>query len=172
MKRWGVEKNKILRFAVFCFLVISISGCGKKIIGFPEIGIGVRSSHSALRSAVVKSARAQIGEPYRWGGASPDQGFDCSGLVWWVYHRHGMVVPRVSWQQKEAGGAVRRSELRAGDILIFRVSGQGKSYHTGIYSGNGHSFIHSPKSGHTVREESMNKNYWRKSYVGARRIIK
>ncbi|WP_421903293.1 C40 family peptidase [Maridesulfovibrio sp.] len=164
-------KNRILRLAIFCCLLILISGCGKTVIGYSGTGSGGRISHSSLKYSVVKSARSQIGKPYKWGGASPNEGFDCSGLVWWVYQRHGISVPRVSWQQKAVGRSVRRSDIQAGDIVLFKIPGQGKSLHTGIYSGNGYSFIHSPKSGHRVREESMEKNYWRKYYVGARRVI-
>lgn len=169
MNERGVVKKRISRLLFFCCLAIFISGCGKKVLG-PSTAVGTGSNN--LKRSVVKIARAQIGQPYKWGGSSPSEGFDCSGLVWWVYKKHGITVPRVSWQQKNAGKAVRRSEIQAGDIVIFKIPGQGKSLHTGIYSGNGYSFIHSPKSGHTVREESMLKNYWRKYYIGARRVIK
>ncbi|TIH17076.1 peptidoglycan endopeptidase [Marinifilum sp. JC120] len=172
MSKWGIKSNQIFRRVFFCCLVILISGCGKKTIGVPGAGSGGPVLHSSLKYSVVKSARTQVGKPYKWGGASPNEGFDCSGLVWWVFQRHGIRVPRVSWQQKNAGRAIRRSDIQAGDIVLFRIPGQGKSLHTGIYSGNGYSFIHSPKSGHTVREESMEKNYWRKYYIGARRVIK
>ncbi|ACS81283.1 NLP/P60 protein [Maridesulfovibrio salexigens DSM 2638] len=171
MNRWEFVNNRILRLIIFCSLLVLISGCGKKVIGLPGADGGGRVSHSSLKSSVVKSARAQVGKPYKWGGSSPREGFDCSGLVWWVYHRHGISVPRVSWQQKGAGRAVSRNEIQAGDIVLFKIPGQSKSLHTGIYSGNGYSFIHSPKSGHKVREESMEKNYWRKYYIGARRVI-
>ncbi|WP_319764281.1 C40 family peptidase [Maridesulfovibrio sp.] len=163
-------KKKILRLISFCVIAFFLFGCGKRVIG-PVPGVNLSSGSAALRHSVVKTARAQIGKPYRWGGASPGRGFDCSGLVWWVYRRHGIDVPRVSWQQKYAGRAVPESSIKAGDIVLFKVPGQGKSLHTGVYSGNGYSFIHSPKSGSVVREESMKNNYWRKYYIGARRII-
>jgi len=169
MNERGVVKKGISRLVFFCCVVIFISGCGKKMLG-PSTVLG--SSSNNLKHSVVKIARAQIGHPYKWGGSSPSDGFDCSGLVWWVYKKHGINVPRVSWQQQNAGKAVRRSEIQAGDIVFFKIPGQGKSLHTGIYSGNGYSFIHSPKSGHAVREESMLKNYWRRYYIGARRVIK
>ncbi|WP_239057309.1 C40 family peptidase [Desulfovibrio sp. JC010] len=171
MRIWGVEKNRFLRLVFFLCAAVLISGCGKKVIGPSSAGT-VSSGSTAVKRSVVRVARAQIGKPYKWGGASPKEGFDCSGLVWWVYRRHGIDVPRVSWQQKNAGKPVHRSRIQAGDIVLFRIPGGGKSLHTGIYSGNGHSFIHSPKSGHHVREESMEKNYWRKYYIGARRVIK
>ncbi len=150
-----------------------ITGCGKSKISVPQAGYNINNHAGAggTASAVVKTARAQIGRPYKWGGSDPREGFDCSGLVWWVYKKHGVSVPRVSWQQAGAGRAVPKSRLAAGDIVLFRIPGQGKSLHTGIYSGNGHFFIHSPKSGHHVREESMNKSYWIKYFIGARRVL-
>ncbi|WP_320174342.1 C40 family peptidase [Maridesulfovibrio sp.] len=163
--------NWIWRRVIVCCVLLLVSGCGKKVLGVPGVDGSGRASHSSLKSSVVKVARAQVGKPYKWGGSSPNEGFDCSGLVWWVYQRHGISVPRVSWQQKGAGRAVHKSEIQAGDIVLFKIPGQAKSLHTGIYSGNGYSFIHSPKSGHTVREESMEKNYWRKYFIGARRVI-
>lgn len=156
---------------LFLILLLSAAGCGKRVVASVPVGLGQRESVSRAARAIVSSARAQIGRPYKWGGASPDAGFDCSGLVWWVYQRHGISVPRVSWQQLDAGHPVHKSRMQAGDIVFFKIPGQGKSLHTGIYSGNGHFFIHSPKSGHVVREESMEKAYWRKYFIGARRVL-
>ncbi len=171
MSTWGVDIKRIFQLLfVFC-LVVLISGCGKKVIGSSAAPPG-RGSSMAVKRSIVQTARAQIGKTYKWGGASPSEGFDCSGLVWWVYRRHGIDVPRVPWQQNRVGVPVVRSRIQAGDIVIFKIPGQGKTLHTGVYSGNGYSFIHSPKSGHSVREESMEKNYWRKYYIGARRVIR
>ncbi|WP_419783152.1 C40 family peptidase [Maridesulfovibrio sp.] len=170
MSKWGIDKKRIFWLLFFFCLLFLVSGCGKKVIGPSSVPAGVSGS-SAVKRSVVQIARAQIGKSYKWGGASPSEGFDCSGLVWWVYRRHGIEVPRVSWQQDRVGVPVSRSRIQAGDIVIFKIPGQGKSLHTGIYSGNGYSFIHSPKSGHRVREESMEKSYWRKYYIGARRVI-
>lgn len=163
----------ILPWIFFLGLTLSLAGCGKKTVNVPYgISAGaVSKTSSQIARSVVRSAKSQIGKPYKWGGSSPDKGFDCSGLVWWVFKRHGINVPRVSWQQLGAGKAVHKSRLQGGDIVFFRIPGQGKSLHTGIYAGSGHFFIHSPKSGHTVREESMNKAYWRKYYIGARRVL-
>ncbi|WP_432738184.1 C40 family peptidase [Maridesulfovibrio sp. FT414] len=159
---------------MFVLLILPLAGgCGKSPVALHYTGYNEQlpASGSRIAHAVVQSARAQIGKPYKWGGASPSEGFDCSGLVWWAYHRHGVKLPRVSWQQAEAGRPVHLSRISAGDIVFFRIPGQDKSLHTGIYSGEGSFFIHSPKSGHVVREESMDKAYWRKYYIGARRVL-
>ncbi len=163
----------IILLLFFLGSTVFLAGCGKKTVSAPHgiTSAGAAQPRSVIARSVVRSARAQIGRPYKWGGASPAKGFDCSGLVWWVFNKHGIRVPRVSWQQLSVGKVVHKSRLQGGDIVFFRIPGQGKSLHTGIYSGSGHFFIHSPKSGHTVREESMNKVYWRKYYIGARRVL-
>lgn len=117
-------------------------------------------------SSVVYTIRNQIGVPYRYGGSEPRRGFDCSGLIYWAYQQHGIVVPRLAKLQSTYGRSVSRNNLEPGDIVAFKVNG---TFHTGIYTGNG-SFIHSPRKGQRVREESMNTPYWRRAYVGARRV--
>ena len=171
MSIWGVDKKREFQLVfVFCMLIL-VSGCGKTIVR-PPSGLTGGGGPVSVQRSIVKTARSLIGKPYKWGGDSPSEGFDCSGLVWWVYRRHGIDVPRVSWKQNRVGVPVVRSRIQAGDIVIFKIPGQGKTLHTGVYSGNGYSFIHSPKSGHWVREESMEKSYWRKYFIGARRVIK
>lgn len=117
--------------------------------------------------AILRTARGQIGVRYRYGGASPGEGFDCSGLIYWAYRQHGVAVPRMARVQSGYGGAVRQAQLRPGDIVAFRI---GRAYHTGIYSGDGR-FIHSPSKGQKVREESMRTRYWQRHYIGARRVL-
>ncbi len=117
--------------------------------------------------AVVSTARTQTGVRYRNGGTTPNNGFDCSGLILWVYRQHGISVPRLAKAQASFGESVSFGSLQAGDIVAFRING---AYHTGIYCGNGN-FIHSPSSGNHVREESINVNYWRKNFVGGRRVL-
>jgi cell wall-associated NlpC family hydrolase len=118
---------------------------------------------------VVKTARSQLGKKYVWGGESPRTGFDCSGLVWWVFRQHGISLPRISWRQYHVGRTVR-SHLAPGDLVFFRSSlGKGR-YHVGIFTG-GSSFIHAPQTGSFVRVESISTSKWRRRFVGARRII-
>lgn len=116
---------------------------------------------------IVSTARSQSGTPYRSGGDHPSKGFDCSGLIFWVYKQHGISVPRVARAQASFGRSVPNNALMPGDIVAFNISG---GYHTGIYSGKGN-FIHSPSTGSKVREENINTKYWRKTFVGARRIL-
>jgi cell wall-associated NlpC family hydrolase len=108
-----------------------------------------------------------IGAPYREGGALPD-GFDCSGLVQYVFARHGVAVPRDVRRQAAAGAPVDRGDIAPGDLVFFATSGSGPT-HVGIAAG-GDRFIHAPKSGDVVRVESMSAGYWTSRFVAARRL--
>ena len=116
---------------------------------------------------IVRTAESMIGAPYREGGALPD-GFDCSGLVQYVFARHGVAVPRDVRRQAAAGAPVDRGDIAPGDLVFFATSGSGPT-HVGIAAG-GDRFIHAPKSGDVVRVESMSAGYWTSRFVAARRL--
>jgi cell wall-associated NlpC family hydrolase len=109
----------------------------------------------------VRLARKQLGVPYVYGGASPS-GFDCSGLVSWVYGRLGISLPHNAAALYGVGRPVRRSKLRPGDLLFFHGLG-----HVGIYIGRGR-MIHAPQSGRNVEIQSLAVR--RGTLVGARRV--
>jgi cell wall-associated NlpC family hydrolase len=115
---------------------------------------------------VVVHARRQIGIRYRYGGSSPQRGFDCSGLVRYAYRQAGVVMPRTTEAMSEIGFALRKSELKPGDLVFFDTRHKPFS-HVGIYVG-GHRFIHAPASGGAVQLVDMRERYWRVRYVGAR----
>ena len=110
----------------------------------------------------VQIANRLIGIPYRWGGASPRAGFDCSGLVQYVYAKVGIRLPHYAAGQYGHGRRVARGSLRPGDLVLF--SGLG---HVGIYAGGG-KFIHAPRSGTTVRWSRLSSHG---SYYGATRLF-
>ena len=123
-----------------------------------------------LRTRLVNTARRYIGLPYRWGGESPEEGFDCSGLTMTVYRVNGLNLPRNSRQQYRAGSPIARHSLRPGDLVFFNTSGRGVS-HVGIYTGGG-KFIHAPKSGRTIQAESLSNGYFASRFVGARTYLR
>jgi hypothetical protein len=127
-------------------------------------------SGSHLRDEIVQSAERFIGVPYRWGGSSPKQGFDCSGLTMTVYRLNGLSLPRSSREQYKAGTPIGRSQLLRGDLVFFATSGGRQVSHVGIYSGDG-KFIHAPKKGKRIRTESLSNSYFRSRYVGARTYL-
>lgn len=116
---------------------------------------------SALGYRVVSYARHFIGIPYSYGGSSPRTGFDCSGLVRFVYGHFGIRLPHSSWADLSHGRRISRRSLRPGDLVFFYGAG-----HVGIYVGRGR-FIDAPHSGARVRISTMGQY---SGYYGARRF--
>ncbi len=114
-------------------------------------------------------AHKYIGVPYVYGGHSP-KGFDCSGLVSYVYQKKGVKLPRSSAKQAKAGHFIKKSRLRAGDLVFFRSPNSRRVSHVGIYIGE-EQFIHAPGRGKKVRVASLDNNYFKKMYHSARRVI-
>ena len=123
-----------------------------------------------LRKEIVGTARRFIGVPYRWGGSSRRQGFDCSGLTMVVYQLNGLNLPRSSRQQYRVGTPVKRTELSEGDLVFFATSGGRRVSHVGIYVGRGR-FIHAPGRGKRIQTELLSKRYFKTRYVGARTYL-
>jgi len=114
-------------------------------------------------------ALSHLGVRYKYGGDNPDKGFDCSGLVRWVFNRTwGIMLPRRSEQIADAGKEVSRDQLRPGDLVFFNTLRRAYS-HVGIYLGDGR-FLHAPSSGGQVRIESIDIPYWQQRWNGARRL--
>ena len=121
-------------------------------------------------SDLVMQAMNFLGVPYRLGGNSAEQGFDCSGFTRHVFENSlGLVLPRRADQQARHGGllSVKREELKPGDLVFFNTMRRAFS-HVGIYVGEG-KFIHAPRTGGEVRVEDMRQAYWSKRFNGARR---
>lgn len=116
---------------------------------------------------LVILSRNMVGAPYRYGGQSPS-GFDCSGLVRYVYGQVGITVPHSSQLLYRNAQRVHLDKIRPGDLLFFRVSKQ-KISHVGIYAANGE-FIHAPSSGKYVTIARLDSPYWEQRLVGAGRF--
>jgi len=114
-----------------------------------------------LAERAVQIARTQLGVPYVYGGASPG-GFDCSGLVMWVYGRLGVALPHNAAALYSTGRFVSLSQLRPGDLVFFHGLG-----HVGIYIGHGR-MIHAPQTGERVEIEALGEHSG--AVEGARRI--
>ena len=124
---------------------------------------------SARIQDILSKAVTLLGTPFRWGGTSPEAGFDCSGLVGYVFRTAlGMDLPRVSQDQAKTGELISdRAALVAGDLVFF--GRRGRVDHVGIYVGEGR-FLHAPSTGKDVRVDSMASGYWSNKFMQARRV--
>lgn len=136
-------------------------------VAAPETLVLPPSPGASAGSAIVRTAESLLGAPYREGGALPD-GFDCSGLVSYVFARHGIAVPRDVRRQATTGLSVSLTDIRPGDLVFFTTTASGPT-HVGIAIGDGR-FIHAPKTGGVVRVESLAAAYWAARLLGARRL--
>lgn len=127
---------------------------------------------SGVAEDVLIRAIGLVGTPYRWGGNTPDSGFDCSGLIGYVYRgAAGIDLPRTTQEMSNLRGPnVRRHALQPGDLVFFATNGGRRVSHAGIYVGQDR-FVHAPSSGGTVRLDSLTASYWQKSYLGAKRVL-
>ena len=124
-----------------------------------------------FREALVKTAHDFIGVPYLWGGASFDDGFDCSGLTMTVYQLNGLNLPRNSARQFEVGSPVDSiSDLQKGDLVFFSARWKFGVSHVGVYIGNGQ-FIHASSQGKKIRIDSLSTAYFAKHYIGGKTYL-
>ena len=126
------------------------------------------SHNASAAQAVVDTAMQYLGVPYVWGGTSPDVGFDCSGLVYYVYGQYGYSLNRVAQSMYYNGVDVDLNDLQAGDILLFGSSVY-NIWHAALYIGGGN-FIHAPYSGAVVSIQSLSSTAGMR-LVAARRIV-
>ena len=126
-------------------------------------------SWSARAGEVLLNALSLTGIRYKYGGNSPETGFDCSGFVRYVFNQAAnLTLPRSALEMSRLGVQVSKNELQPGDLVFFNTMKSAFS-HVGIYVGDNR-FIHSPSSGGAVRVENMQSSYWAKHFNGAKRI--
>jgi cell wall-associated NlpC family hydrolase len=133
-------------------------------VGVPAYTEDATVVPSSRYGGVVGKAMQFLGVPYVWGGASPG-GFDCSGLIVYVYAQMGVSLPHYTGALWNVGTPVSYNQLQAGDLVFFNGIG-----HAGIYIGGGQ-FVHAPHTGDVVKISSMSDSWYAGSYVGARRIL-
>ena len=119
---------------------------------------------------VTEQAMDLIGVRYRFGGQSPENGLDCSGLVKYVFEQvTGVAMPRSARDQAKVGVIVEREDLQPGDLVFFNTRRAAFS-HVGIYLGD-NSFVHAPRKKSSVKVANMDGQYWKTRFNGARRLL-
>lgn len=160
------------RFGPVLFGLAALAGCA----GEPPLRPAVPAASTPVAAPVPSvTARAPLGEqaaalargfvgtPYRYGGRTP-AGFDCSGLVWYVYQQLGVPVPRTAAEQRVAARSVPRDDLQPGDLVFFYTPVD----HVGIYLGDGE-FVHAPSSGKRVERVRLDSPYFLLGFAGGGR---
>lgn len=147
------------RFLGLAVLAVLVSACGTGKGRLPPVVVG------AEVTPLLQTARSQLGARYHPGGTLPATGFDCSGFTQWVYRQHGLLLPRQSFDQYQAGQPVGADQLQPGDLVFFEIEKKGAS-HVGIYEARGW-FIHCSSPGGRVREDHLSERYWQQHYLGA-----
>lgn len=121
-------------------------------------------------NAVLFRAMSLVGTPYRYGGNTPASGFDCSGLVAYVFQdATGLKLPHQSAAMSTLGGRKLDSDVLQSGDLVFFAAGRGIS-HVGIYVGEGR-FVHAPNSGGTVRLDRLDGAWWREHFAFGKRVF-
>lgn len=142
--------------------------------GYSELYSGsvadtIASGAYSVGQTIVDTAKQFLGVPYVWAGTSPS-GFDCSGLVYYVYKQCGYSINRTAASIYENGVLIEKSDLQVGDAICFSNSSSARIGHVGIYIGDGQ-FIHASSSTGCVIISELNSDYFTNHYIGARRII-
>jgi cell wall-associated NlpC family hydrolase len=151
-----------------------LAGCAREATRPTAPGGGywppVSPADPAAANAVTLRALSLVGTPYRYGGNTPDSGFDCSGLVNYVFaDMLELALPRSSRDLAAVQGPrLEPTRLASGDLVFF--GSNGNVTHVGIYVGEGR-FVHAPSSGGTVRLDHLDGSYWREHYSGAKRVL-
>jgi cell wall-associated NlpC family hydrolase len=155
------------RLLISALLVLLLVGCG----GGNQKRADVRPADPELANAVLFRAIGLVGTPYRFGGNTPEGGFDCSGLVGFVYRDAASVtLPRSSKAIAEVRAPkLDRERLAPGDLVFFGA--KGRVNHVGIYVGEKR-FVHAPNRGGTVRLDELNGHYWRDAWMFGKRVLR
>ena len=165
-------------FKSFFFLILFslscvISSASANLKSQPTFGSSLQGVPSSSVANVIDRAHALLGTPYKWGGSSAEQGFDCSSFLVYLFKTEANIhIPRTTAaMHRSTAATVKRNELKPGDAVFFKGNGRGQVSHVGLYIGEG-KFIHSPRAGKNVRIDSLGNNYWNKNYTGAKRFHK
>ncbi|WP_248919043.1 C40 family peptidase [Pseudomonas entomophila] len=165
----------LARFALLSFLAL-LAACSSRAPGPAPMAkppvVFNQSASSPAAEDVLFRAIGLVGTPYRWGGNTPDSGFDCSGLIGYVYRdAAGVSLPRSTREMIVMRAPnVDINALQSGDLVFFATSGGSQVSHAGIYVGEGR-FVHAPSTGGTVRLDYLSSRYWAKAYLQAKRVL-
>jgi cell wall-associated NlpC family hydrolase len=155
---------------IFIWAILSLSGCGSFSSNNNLAKVAQFKQDTSVGTEDISiTAVGLVGVPYRYGGNTPNGGFDCSGLIAYVYNKSANIkLPRTIQEMSNRGQSVANSPPAPGDLVFFNTTGARYS-HAGIYVGQGR-FVHAPSAGGTVRLEYITTPYWAARFTEARRL--
>ncbi|MDO5639384.1 MAG: C40 family peptidase [Neisseria sp.] len=171
--------NSLLKTALLAAALAMLAACGSSPKSSPKTQSGqiqarkvqpVRITHidrdHGAQELMLQSI-SLVGTPYKYGGSNTATGFDCSGMIQYVYQNAlGVSLPRTARDMAAASRQISQSRLKTGDLVFFNTGGSSKYSHVGLYIGNGE-FVHAPSSNGTIRTEKLSSPYFAKRFVGA-----
>jgi cell wall-associated NlpC family hydrolase len=165
--------SKLYRSAIYFLMfsgVLYLTGCSSQPPRKSKAPSPV--DYSSQANEILFNALGLVGTPYRYGGSTPANGFDCSGLINYVYRESAdLALPRtVAEMSKLDAPNIAEDNLQSGDLVIFATEGTSRPSHAGIYVGEGR-FVHAPRSGGEVRMDFLDDKYWQRSYLNAKRPL-
>jgi len=175
----GAERVKVLAAVALAGLIgsacTSVPSTGARPAAFPG---APAHTWTALPEGDVLGPRLELrdtavalrGTPYQLGGVTPASGFDCSGLVRYVFAQYQVDVPRTVAEQFRVGQNVSRSQVSAGDLVFFSTIGPGATHVGIVVDPDAQTFVHAPGTGAFVRVERFDTPYWRTRLIGVRRV--
>ena len=166
----AISCRTLLGSGIFIYIFLSLSGCAS--FGSKNNATKVaqfKQDTSVGTEDISIAAVGLVGVPYRYGGNNPKGGFDCSGLIAYVYSKSANIkLPRTIQEMSTKGQSVENQAPAPGDLVFFNTTGE-KYSHAGIYVGQGR-FVHAPSAGGTVRLEYVTTPYWAARFTEARRL--
>jgi cell wall-associated NlpC family hydrolase len=148
--------------------VTACSGAPQLPVTPARATIEPRAPETYVGTAIAELARNLVGAQYHYGGAKPDEGFDCSGLVFYTYAKAGYRVPRTAQELFRAARKIALGDAGAGDLMFFED--ETKLSHVGIYLGDGW-FVHAPANGQHVAVANLDAPYYQQHLVGVGRLL-
>lgn len=161
--------------SILCLVIVSLSfftaAASANVQPRAAFGASLQGIQSASIDDVVDRAHELLGTPYKWGGTSAEQGFDCSSFLVYLFKTEANLhIPRTTVaMHRSTAPTIKRDALKPGDAVFFKGNGRGQVSHVGLYIGQG-KFIHSPRTGKNIRIDSLSNSYWNKSYTTAKRF--
>lgn len=161
--------DRITKYFLFLVLSLLLFSCSAhKKTAYNMHSPPPQTDHQ--RNIIVRHAIKSLGLPYKWGGQSPQTGFDCSGLIAYTHQKADIITPRTAKTQFDNGSILSKENLKPGDLIFFKNPKKNKVYHVAIFIGKD-MFVHAPGKGRKVAYGHLSNSYFKTHYAGSRSYL-